>query len=44
MEDGMKEINNDLLHDALFEEKPLFQFDESLELGAQRERIKQKYI
>ena len=40
----MREINNDLIHDKLFENKPLLAFDENRDYQAWKQEVRQKYI
>lgn len=40
----MREINNDIIHDKLFDKKPLLAYDESRDYKAWKEEVRQKYI
>ena len=40
----MREINNDLIHDKLFDNKPLLAFDENRDYQAWKQEVRQKYI
>ena len=40
----MKEINNDLLHEALMDEKPLLAFDENADYATWKAKIQDKYM
>ena len=40
----MREINNDLLHERLLEEKPLLKFDENADYATWKKAIREKYI
>ena len=40
----MQEINNDLLHDALLDRKPLLRFDENADYETWRGQVREKYI
>lgn len=40
----MKEINNDIVHEQLFDRKPILAFDESVDYENWKENVRQKYV